>query len=300
MEFEKCILCLKKLDVSTPLEHVIPDFLGGKLKSKLLCADCNHGIGSRLYSSIKYDSWVRQAAWKLKDDLPNIFNSIEKRQKYITQSPIGTDLQATRTNSGIHITPITNGIESVLPTENSIIFMEKKLVQKHGLDSKTAKELASKITKTPNGEKVHIYKNLSIIRWNGDNFKPDFTKNGIAEPNAMVLIAFEYLALLLRKDIYDEKFNEIRNSIMNGQKLVEVELFSSPTPQAFHLIYPEFEKDKTIISIRLFGYYIIKVTFNKLIISNLPDFCYLEDLKKHISLKAMSVAEAKANQWREI
>jgi|GEM_PF-1874770 len=299
MKFDKCILCLKALDDSTPPEHVIPDFLGGRLNHQLLCAECNHGIGSKLYSSIKFDSWVRQAAWKLKDDLPKIFDSIEKRQKYTTQSPIGTVLQAERTNSGIHIRPITDSSEAVLPTVHAVSFMEKKLVQEHGLNSETAKTLASKINETPNGKKVQIYKGLSIVRWDGDKFKPDFTKNTIAEPNAMVLIAYEYLALLLGRAIYDDAFNGIRNSILNGQNLIKVELLLSPKPQAFHLIYPEFEKDRTVISIHLFEYSIAKVIFNKLKISNSPDFCYLEDLKKRISLGAMSVAEAKANQWRE-
>lgn len=201
MKFDKCILCLKALDNSTPPEHVIPDFLGGRLKHQLLCTECNHGIGSKLYSSIKFDHWVRKAVWELKDNLPKIFNSVEKRQKYTTQSPIGTVLQAERTNTGIHIRQKTDSTEAVLLTVHAVGFMEKKLVQEHGLDSETAKTLVSKINETPNGKKVRIYKDLSIVRWDGDRFKPDFTKNTIVEPNAMVLIAYEYLALLLGRAI---------------------------------------------------------------------------------------------------
>lgn len=299
MKFDKCILCLKPLDDSTPPEHVIPDSLGGRLKHQFLCAECNHGIGAKLYSTIKFDNFIRQAVWKMKDDLPKIFDSIEKQQRYTTQSPIGTILQAERKNSGIHIRPIVQGVEAVLPTKNAVNFMEKKLMQQHGLDSKTAKILASKINETPNEEKVQIYKNLSIIRWDGDKFKPDFTKNTITDSNAMVLMAFEYLALLLGKSIYDEAFDVVRSSIINSEHLIQVEFLLSEEPQAFHLIYPEFEQDKTRICIHLFEYSIAQVTFNKLRVSNSPDFCYLEDLKRHTSLGAMSVAEGKANQWRK-
>jgi len=109
----------------------------------------------------------------------------------------------------------------------------------------------------------------------------------------------ESYSLLLGRAIYDEALNGVRDSILNGKSLVKVELLLSPKPLAFHLIYPEFEKDRTVISIHLFEYSITKVIFNKLKVSNLPDFCYLEDLKKRISLGAMSVVEAKANQWKE-
>ncbi len=300
MDFDKCILCLKTLDSSTPPEHVIPYSLGGRLQSLLLCDKCNHEVGAKLYASIKFDSWVRKAVWELRSVLPNkIFEAVEKRQSYTTNSPTGVTLKAKKTNSGIRIKPRSIGTETVLPTQNATKYLEKKLINDFGISSETAKSLSSKVSATPNGEKVQIFKDLHIVKWDAQQFKPDFTSNGISKINAMVLIAFEYLALLLGKSIYDESFNPVRESILNDSELVKVEFFISSKPQPFHLIYPEFESDKTVISIHLFEYSIAKVTFNKLKISNSPDFCYLEDLIKHISLGAWSVVDAKANKWHE-
>ncbi len=300
MDFDKCILCLKVLDSSTPPEHVIPHSLGGKLQSKLLCGKCNHDVGAKLYASIKFDSWVRKAVWELRSVLPEkIFEAVEKRQAYTTGSPTGVVLKAKKTNSDIRIEPSFRGTETVLPTQNATKYLEKKLIHDFGISSEIAKSLTSKVSATPNGEKVQIFKDLHIIKWDAQQFKPDFTGNGIPRKNAMVLIAFEYLALLLGKSIYNEAFNPIRESILNDLELVKVEFFISRKPQPFHLIYPEFASDKTVISIHLFEYSIAKVTFNKLKISNSPDFCYLEDLVKHMSLGAWSVVDAKANKWYE-
>jgi hypothetical protein len=42
--FPECILCGDKLSLATPPEHIIPDYLGGRIKAIILCDKCNHGV----------------------------------------------------------------------------------------------------------------------------------------------------------------------------------------------------------------------------------------------------------------
>lgn len=301
MKFEKCILCLTPLKDKTPPEHIIPHSLGGRLKHELLCNKCNHGIGAKLYSTIKFDAHIRKTVFQMRNELPKIFESVESQQRYTTKSPIGTELEAIRRKRGIQIVPVSNGNEKILPTDNAISFMQKHLVEDYGQDNKTATKIASRIKETPNNLKVALHGNLSIVRWDGDNFKADFSKNGISDKNAMILIAYEYLSLLLGKTIYEEAFDHVRETILSqgDNPNLKVNFFLSPKPQPFHLIYPEFETDRTRINIHLFESLIIKVELINLKVSNSPDFCYLEDLVNRTSFGAMSVAEGKSKQWRE-
>jgi hypothetical protein len=139
-----------------------------------------------------------------------------------------------------------------------------------------------------------------VINWNATRFQLDFALNGIGNDNAVSLIAFEYLSLLIGRSIYLPIFDHIRTKLLNHveTKYLKVNFFTAEKPQPFHLIYPEFEKDKTTINIHLFGFAVAKVEFMNIHIQNTPDFCYLEDLINKESFGALSVAEGKSNKWR--
>ncbi|MBA3723953.1 MAG: hypothetical protein H0W89_03590 [Candidatus Levybacteria bacterium] len=63
MYFDKCILCLRDLDETSSPEHIIPEYLGGRLKEVILCLTCNNGIGAKLYAEIKFDAHIRRAVF---------------------------------------------------------------------------------------------------------------------------------------------------------------------------------------------------------------------------------------------
>jgi len=298
MIFEKCILCNVDLNDQTKQEHIIPDYLGGRLKEVLLCNKCNNGIGAKLYSYFKFDTYIRSSGINLKKILPKINKAIELMQSYKTKSPVGTELKAKRTKDNLYV---TSGKQSdgsiVLPTKDAIPYLTKKLI----IDKVNSLRLAGKILSTPNLEMKRINRKYKFIRWDPTEFKTDFEKNNIVDERSPTLIAFEYLSLLIGKAIYNNIFDSVRLYIQNNIKTsnILVSYFIGKKPIPFHRIYPEFLIDGIQINIWLFEYVVFKVKFLNVRISKCPDFVYLEDLKNKKSLGAYSVKDAKINNWRE-
>jgi len=301
ISFDKCILCEAPLNISTPPEHVIPHYLGGRLKEVMLCDDCNHNISAKLYSQIKFDYYVRSASYILRQKIPTIYKSIENQQTYKTISPMGTELKAKRRGSKLEVVGQRKDNWIVLPTPQAIKYLESRLIKKYLQDPHKAKIEAEKISKTPNNKLERIADEYSIIRWDADKFQLDLRSNAILNDQAIALIAYEYLSLLLGKSIYNPIFDHVREFIIRGtlSKYITVNLFTSKVPQPFHLIFPEFESDKTRINIHLFEHIIAKVELINIHISNSPDFCYLEDLVKKTSYGALTVIEGKNNKWNQ-
>lgn len=300
--FEKCILCGSKLNANIPPEHLIPEYLGGRLKLIFICKKCNHGISARLYSELKFDSLIRKASYLLRKELPKIHKSVENQQVYKTVSPVGTNLKAIRRKTKIEITAQKKDNWTVLRTDDAIKYLEKLLIKDFGKNNQEAKSIAEKVKSTPNNKLEKLIEGLSFVRWDADKFQPDLTENSTIKDSAVILIAFEYLSILLGKSIYEPMFNHIREKIKNDirSKYIKVNFCISKKPQPFHLIFPEFEDKLTRINIHLFEYFIAQVEFLNIHVNNSQDLCYLEDVKNRKSFGAFSVSEGKLNQWREI
>ncbi|RJQ38644.1 hypothetical protein C4559_00875 [Candidatus Microgenomates bacterium] len=299
--FKNCIICKSKLNLNIPPEHIIPKYLGGRLRMTILCKICNHKISARLYSQLKFDAILRKSVNLLRNDLPKIYNSVENQQIYKTTSPVGTPLKAFRRKSKIEIIAQKKENWIVLPTEVATKYMESLLVRDFSKNTQEAKNLAEKVKLTPNNMLKKIIEGLSFVKWDGDKFQPDLTTNNTVKDSAVILIAFEYLSILLGKSIYNPIFNHVREKILNNieTEYIKVKFLTSNKPQPFHLIFPEFEDKLTRINIHLFEYFIAQIEFINIHLSKSPDFCYLEDLKNKKSFGALSVVEGKSNQWRE-
>ncbi len=252
MIFEKCVLCNLGLNDQTKQEHIIPAYLGGRLKEMLLCNKCNNGIGAKLYSYFKFDTYIRSSGIYLKKILPKINKAIELMQSYKTKSPVGTELKAKRTKNNLYV---TSGKQSdgsiVLPTKDAIPYLAKKLIIEEGYNKVNSLSLVGKILSTPNLEMKRINRKYKFIRWDPTAFKTDFEKNNIVDERSPTLIAFEYLSLLIGKAIYNNIFDSVRLYIQKNIKtsniLVSYSIGKKPMP--FHRIYPEFLIDGIQINI---------------------------------------------------
>lgn len=299
--FEKCILCGSQLDKNIPPEHIIPEYLGGRLKLLFLCKSCNHGIGARLYSKLKFDVLIRKASYLLRNELPKIHKSIENQQVYKTTSPVGTPLKAFRRKTKIEVVAQKRDNWIVLPTQSAAEYIEKELIKTRGKTLQEAKQIAEKIEQTPNNKLEKITEGFSIIRWDAEKFQLDLASNNTVKETVVLLMAYEYLSILLGKVIYQPIFNHVRENILHDvkSKYIKVNFRISKKPQPFHSIFPEFEDKLTRINIHFFEYCIYQVEFIKLHVNKCIDLCYLEDLKNRKSLGALSVSEGKSNQWHE-
>ena len=303
MIFEKCILCNQPFNKQTGQEHIIPDYLGGRLKEIILCNGCNKGIGAKLYSYFKYDTYIRHSGNYLKNVLPKIHKNIEITQSYKTKSPVGTNLKAKRTKDNIYINPGKQSDGSfVLPTKDAVSYLATKLTGEDGINEiESTKKASEIILSTPNLKMKRFNANYKFIRWNAADFKMDFENNRIVDQRSPTLMAFEFLSLLLGKTIYDNKLNHIKSFVNNNSQTnnISVKYFIGKKPLPFHRIFPEYLDDGVVVNIWLFEYVVYKVKFLKLIINKVPDFVYLEDLKNRKSLGAYTVKDAKGNNWRE-
>ena len=111
-------------------------------------------------------------------------------------------------------------------------------------------------------------------------------------------MAYEYLSLLIGKFIYNDRFEFIRNFIINGinsQDLL-VERMRTRKYYPYHKIYPEFLNTKTIINIIFFGWMVFKTNL-MIPVLKVPDFVYLEDLKNGRTLFSESVRKAKKGSY---
>lgn len=298
--FPECILCGDKLSLTTPPEHIIPNYLGGRMKAIILCDKCNHGIGASLYSQFKFDHHIRQSGLILKDVIPDIHTNIELSQRYISKGPTGIVISGIRRKNGVIL---SSGIQAdnsfVLPTKNAAPYLHTQLNKTISVD-----EINNTVYDTPNKTLKMVSKKLSFVRWNIETVTPDFSKNKPIEERVAVLMAYEYLSLIVGVNIYSEAFREVRE-LINGQiknsKFIEVEQLTSKVPQSFHRIYPEYLEDRIIINIWLFEYVVYKVTFRRAVLKKIDgnEVPYLEDLENKRSFIAKSVAEAKNKHWYE-
>ena len=62
---DTCILCLSKKPEKK--KNIIPDVIGGRLKSCILCNDCNSIMGYKLEKTFKTDPMIRIAIENLRD-----------------------------------------------------------------------------------------------------------------------------------------------------------------------------------------------------------------------------------------
>jgi hypothetical protein len=298
--FPKCILCGKELSKKVAPEHVIPDSLGGRLKVICLCDECNHGISAKLYSQFKFDYLIRKSGMSLKGILPKIYEGIEKRQNYVTKGPLGTDISAYKNGNIFNLVQGKQKDGSfILPTKNVSSYL-KSLLQ----TDIPEKDLEDIVYGTPNNQIKEISNGFKIVRWDANYYNPDFSKNKLVDTNVPLLMAFEYLSLIIGGNIYFDVFNEARRIIggeIKDSKLIEVEQLVSKNPQPFHRIYPEYLEKEIIIHIWLFEYVVYKVIFKNVSLKNIEgnEIPYLEDLVNKKSYISRSVEEAKKDIWFE-
>ena len=101
-QFNKCILCLN--NPPNTFEHIIPESIGGKLSTPILCSNCNNYVtGSKLIGKVKKGSSIRLAIKNLKNEIPDLEESIEEGQLYIGRDINNNLLTFIRKNSKFKI-----------------------------------------------------------------------------------------------------------------------------------------------------------------------------------------------------
>ncbi len=276
-------------------EHIIHESIGGTLEAEIQCVNCNSVLGSKLVSQARQDPVLRFAIQNLKDDLPDLYASMEHGQKYMAKDVTGKSV----------ITKFKDGrfeTQAQKKDDGSIIFDTKKgqkniisMLSKEGLTPDEIENALQRLKETPDNQKIRLSKSIEVVRWGIESYFPAIKKPEM-NPRLVLLIAYNYLCVILDEFILDRRLDFIRSYIVNGDlsDKINIESFTSRQYDCYHRLNPEYSSDETRVKIILFGWLIYIVHIRGLV-CNCPDPAYVEDLKNRRGLIATSVEEAKQN-----
>lgn len=297
-KFDKCIICLEKpADV---LEHIIPECIGGRLKVRLLCESCNNIFGSNTVSKVKKDPEFILAIEYLKYELVDLANDFLEKVGYVGYSPNGSTVKLTKQGHKLKVLSKMKDDILEIDTEETSSFLFSKL-NRANISKKEIEKLKKifdeienlKPLKIPTGE---VLQKVPIERVVLD-------LSGASVDNKFwVIMAYEFLSLVIGREIYHAYFDQVRDFILTGNVTQNIAIGSfqgSKTYETNHVLGIEPKDDRLIVYVRLFGWIFQRVTFFK-VSGEIMDIVFYEDLKNQKSLIAINRDNAKRGVWLEV
>lgn len=290
-----CILC-KEQKPGDP-EHIIPKILGGRLQSRILCDRCNHFFGSSIIAKLKNDPTFFHAIENLRDDVPEIYKSFEKRRLYEVKGKDGATVDFYKKGNEFHVKSSKRGDVLNIDSRDGSNFLRKIF---------SRNEIREDVH-----EFIELYNNLQVDEIlylpDGSNLQ----KRPIEEirkkvPTTLIsdkfwaLMAFEFLTLFAGDRILDDGFDSIREFIINDthSNLLQIDHFQGGKKyQAIHVIILEPMGNDVQITIRLFRWITTRVKIKRVHWSG-QEVHYLEDLKLKKSAVALSKEDVLNHRWR--
>lgn len=292
-----CILCLN--EPADSLEHIIPQVIGGRLGAFILCTKCNNTLGSKLVKDIKKDPSIRIALQVLQNKIPKLVQSMEEGQIYFGRDKNGNWIKHILKNSKYKVVEGKSKDGSIIKDTNNIKSYIAKKLAKEKISEDSIKEKITSFEEAKNDEIIPISNDSKIVKRNVGEFIPSL-KGPFINLRAVVLMAYEFLALLIGELIYDKNFDEIREYIINNiesKKVIINRFIQKDRKYVPHFkIFPKFHKEKTSITVSFFGFIIFQVDFY-IQIPKVIDYVILQDLKNRRILFADSVQDAKQNKY---
>jgi len=297
-DFPLCILC--KGNPPGDPEHIIPEFIGGKLRARILCNQCNHYLGSSLISKLPQDSSFWLAVQYLQNDIPGIYKSFDKKSQYKGISPDGSQVPIIKKDGDYLILPSKKDGVLELDNKNAISLIKKGLNRK-GYDQSLIDQL------------VQLYKDLNEGEYldlpNGYRFEKvpilEIKKEmpiGLIHDSFWVLLGFEFLSLFAGDAIYDSLFDHYRDFIVGNTSTAPLQiehLQGGRKYQAIHVLILEPEGTRVKITMRIFRWITVRIWFDNIRYGG-QETHYVEELIKNKCAIALSLTDVKAGTWHEL
>lgn len=293
--FEKCCIC-GNYELLTN-EHIIPESIGGTLECNIQCSTCNNNLGSELISQFKTDPAMRLAVQNLRNDLPELFQSFERKQRFVATDSSGQAVIVTRQNS-------ENRIRAERRDDGSFVFDPVKdesnirsLLRGRVWTDERIQAFFQEFPRDDSYIFIDFAKEPIISHIKIESYFPELNSPEI-DDRAIVLIAYNYLCLLFGNLVLDENLNFIRKYIRNGENCdrIEIQSLISLEYKPYHAIFSEVNQQDSLISVILFGWvkYVVKL---KNMIYRGPDIVFVQDLKDKRILVAKSMDEANKGNY---
>lgn len=280
----RCILCLHSGPLTS--EHIIPKALGGCLRVKFLCKKCNDEIGARVEADVKRDPSIRLAIENLSGQIPELAKALSEGQIYLGESKRGP--VRGKVKRGVFRVMASKETDNSLiqPTEDARKTLEN-LLQEIFPDEASVPSALERFDEAAEDTRIKIAEGIEVIKWSIGAVHPALD-GPMIEDTLPLKVSFEYLACHLGATIYDDRLNDIRNSLLNQQASPDcyrVERLRGTVYAPFHGIVIEENAPHVIVQIRLFGWLVYRVHFLRIALDG-PRFVYTLDLKgptEHLS-----------------
>lgn len=298
-DFDKCIVCLG--NEANSFEHVLPRSIGGRLQVSMLCKKCNSNLGTELVSQFQEDPTIRLAIKNLKDVIPDIHEQYEEGKYYFGTDEDNNTFKMEYKDNNIKIKATKMKDESIIYDSEDALYHLKNIMKKNNVPEKKIERKLKLVNNLDNNEALNLTQNLSVVKKPLKKVSPDL-RGDIIDKRLIVLIAYEYMGLLVGTEVYRNFFDKIRKYIL-GQKIAteefEVEYLRYKEYKPFHKMYSGIQEDHIKIYILLFGKLLYKVKFYE-ITAGTNEFVYVEDLENKKSFLAKSVEEAQNGVYYEL
>lgn len=285
---DSCIFCDKSFNsIESSVEHIIPDFLGGKTTIRCVCKTCNSNLGTYVDAMLKGSTYIKFVNLLVHDaDTGEILNKFDFRDKSGHHTPIRSreendpempeyyigdkpDVDIVRIDDRVTVT-VKHGSDRASIAKTIYRQLKKKGLpeDKEWIDKYVAEGLKLNL------DQEEISTNLALSQ---DNFVPCVIK--MTYEFARVLLGEEY-----DEDYIGKQYREFLQGRINGKKPEVI----NPITSKDHFIPVEWQASHTAkffngsddqlwINIDLFG----AVEFKNLITENrsmyrVPDLCYYD------------------------
>jgi HNH endonuclease len=296
--FSKCTICLK--DNELTYEHIIPKSIGGFFEADLQCADCNNNkLGAKLLPKAKKIFTVRMAIRALKKKLPDLYKSIEEGQEYTAKSSDNSVAVALYKKGKI--------VSKANKDEKGALNVDKKdteqsltnILKKEGFSESKIQEKLELLKNHKIDEPLQISNLTTVIK---RKFISLFPKVGVVEMDNRIiaLIAYNYLCITIGETIFNERFNGVREFILNGtiSENISIEQFPYNGPyKSYHKIYRESLEDRTKVTIILFGTIVYMISFLNIKIVSDDNLIIIQDLEEKKLYSAITIEEEKKGYY---
>ncbi|WP_075382534.1 HNH endonuclease [Acinetobacter pittii] len=222
-DFNKCIICLDPHDNDNPNkkltdEHIVPEFIGGKIVIKNVCKECNSTLGYALEGPLSNNIYFKSYAYanKIKGKKGKLTNPLAGEYTYngvrfrfesdfsLYQLPIINPLPTT--DGGFEL-GVSIDVKDLKTIENDIFKAVSRKLKKQGKslkENKLREDIRKVIEHSKSNIKVINQPELQVT------FSLDFDQIALLA----LKIVYEIIAWLLGEDIISlDQFDLIRNSL---------------------------------------------------------------------------------------
>ncbi len=224
IQFDKCIICLNtpnNLNENSKLtvEHIVPEFLGGKLTLKNVCKACNERFGAKvegplsnnfLFKAYTYSNRIKGKKGELKNPLAGTYTYAERTIRFnddfsIYQIP---NYELYDRADGGYGFKLSADIKDINKIENEVFKAMTRLAAKkgHTIDKNKLSEQL-KIVCSLAQENIRLIEQPELEV----NFSIDFDMIALLA----VKIAYEFIAYYFGSTIFNKEFDKFRESLYN-------------------------------------------------------------------------------------